>query len=123
MAASGSWTSSPTRRSSTSLPTARYESEAERGDIHPPHPLSHAPAPASSLASADMDWRAVSACEERENIMSDDIKNHHCKTVAADDLTAALAFDPTTIDADWDDTAVAEVLELPSGTRVQVRPV
>lgn len=59
--------------------------------------------------------------------MSDTIKNHHSKTVAADELSAALPFDPATIsatiDAEWDDASVAEVLTLPSGKRVQVRPV
>lgn len=57
--------------------------------------------------------------------MSDTIKNHH-KTVAADDLAAAreaAIADPSTIDADWNDDALLEVLTLPSGKRVQVRPV
>lgn len=60
--------------------------------------------------------------------MADTIKNHH-KTVTADDLAAtrevavAAVVRSDDIDADWDDAALLEVLTLPSGKRVQVRPV
>ena len=57
--------------------------------------------------------------------MPDTIKNHH-KTVTADDLAAtheAAMIDPATIDADWDDAALLEVVTLPSGKRVQTQPV
>lgn len=57
--------------------------------------------------------------------MSDETnKNPHDKAATADDLPARLAlFDPTTIDADWDDAVLLEVVTLPSGKRVQTQPV
>lgn len=57
--------------------------------------------------------------------MSDDTKNHHHNAPTLDEAAtvAPLAVDAATIDADWDDAATLEVLTLPSGKHVQVRPV